>query len=124
MFATIIEANYIAKKDDVLASVLLTAEDEVAIRALSREPGVAEKVRNSIAPSIFGHEDIKLALVLSLFGGEAKEVGQKHRIRGDINVFLLGDPGTAKSQVCHFHLIFVPLLLFLSVHPISLSESL
>jgi DNA replication licensing factor MCM2 len=99
VFATIIEANYIAKKDDVLASAMLTAEDEFAIRALSREPGIAEKVRNSIAPSIFGHEDIKLALMLSLFGGEAKEVGQKHRIRGDINVLLLGDPGTAKSQV-------------------------
>lgn len=53
---------------------------------------------NSIAPSIYGHNYIKKALALAMFGGEAKDVGGKHRIRGDINVLLLGDPGTAKSQ--------------------------
>lgn len=42
--------------------------------------------------------DVKTALALSMFGGEAKDVGGKHKIRGDINVLLLGDPGTAKSQ--------------------------
>ena len=52
----------------------------------------------SIAPSIYGHDDIKRALALSLFGGEAKDPGGKHKIRGDINVLLCGDPGTAKSQ--------------------------
>ena len=53
---------------------------------------------NSIAPSIYGYPFIKKALALAMFGGEAKDVGGKHRIRGDINVLLLGDPGTAKSQ--------------------------
>lgn len=43
---------------------------------------------------------MKTAIALSLFGGCAKDVNAKHRIRGDINVLLLGDPGTAKSQVC------------------------
>ena len=51
-----------------------------------------------MAPSIYGHEGIKTAIALSLFGGVSKDVGGKHRIRGDINVLLLGDPGTAKSQ--------------------------
>ena len=49
------------------------------------------------APSIYGHRDVKTAIALALFGGEPKEL-PKHRIRGDINVLILGDPGTAKSQ--------------------------
>ena len=52
----------------------------------------------SVAPSIYGHEDIKRAIALSLFGGEPKDPGGKHRVRGDINVLMCGDPGTAKSQ--------------------------
>jgi DNA replication licensing factor MCM2 len=52
----------------------------------------------SIAPSIYGHSNIKRALALALFGGQSKVVGEKHRMRGDINVLMMGDPGTAKSQ--------------------------
>ena len=56
------------------------------------------QICKSIAPSIYGHEDVKTGLALALFGGQEKNVGGKHRLRGDINVLLLGDPGTAKSQ--------------------------
>jgi DNA replication licensing factor MCM2 len=61
-----------------------------------------EKVIASIAPSIYGHTDIKTAVALSLFGGVPKEAQGQHIIRGDINVLLLGDPGTAKSQVLKY----------------------
>lgn len=67
------------------------------IRNLSREPKIANKIFNSIAPSIYGHDFIKKGLCLAMFGGEPKDVGGKHKIRGDINMLLLGDPGTAKS---------------------------
>ena len=56
------------------------------------------KVFASIAPSVYGHEDIKRGIALSLFGGEPKDPGGKHKVRGDINVLMCGDPGTAKSQ--------------------------
>lgn len=56
------------------------------------------QIAKSIAPSIYGHEDIKTAIALAMFGGQEKNVEGKHRLRGDINVLLLGDPGTAKSQ--------------------------
>lgn len=56
------------------------------------------QIVKSIAPSIYGHEDIKTAIALAMFGGQEKNVRGKHRLRGDINVLLLGDPGTAKSQ--------------------------
>lgn len=98
MFSTIIEANHINKKEDLFAAFRLTEEDERQIRALARDERIRKRIIKSIAPSIYGHEDIKTAIALSLFGGVAKDINRKHRIRGDINVLLLGDPGTAKSQ--------------------------
>lgn len=65
---------------------------------LAADPRVGERIIKSIAPSIYGHEFIKTALALSLFGGQSKQATASHRLRGDINLLLLGDPGTAKSQ--------------------------
>nr|VWP01020.1 V-type proton ATPase catalytic subunit A (V-ATPase subunit A) (EC [Ganoderma boninense] len=98
VFSTILEANHINKKEDQFAAFRLTEEDEKEIRALARDDRIRKRIIKSIAPSIYGHEDIKTALALSLFGGVPKDINRKHRIRGDINVLLLGDPGTAKSQ--------------------------
>lgn len=102
VFATMLEANHVVKSHDQLAGFRLTEEDEREIRALSRDPQIVDKIVHSIAPSIFGHDDIKTAVALSLFGGVSKEAQGKHAIRGDINVLLLGDPGTAKSQVLKY----------------------
>jgi DNA replication licensing factor MCM2 len=102
VFATILEANNVVKSHDELAGFRLTDEDEKAIRALSKDKDVVDKIIQSIAPSIYGHTDIKTAVACSLFGGVPKNVGGKHNIRGDINVLLLGDPGTAKSQVLKY----------------------
>lgn len=98
VFSTIIEANHINKKEDQFAAFRLTEEDERQIRALARDDRVRKRIVKSIAPSIYGHEDIKTAIALSLFGGVTKDINHKHRLRGDINILLLGDPGTAKSQ--------------------------
>jgi DNA replication licensing factor MCM2 len=102
VFATILEANNVIKSHDQLAGFRLTEEDEHEIRKLSKDPQIVDKVINSIAPSIYGHTDIKTAVALSLFGGVAKTTKGAHHIRGDINVLLLGDPGTAKSQVLKY----------------------
>ena len=102
VFATIIEANHVVKSHDQLAGFQLTEEDERHIRALSRDPAIVDKIVSSISPSIYGHEDIKTAVALSLFGGVSKETQGKMSIRGDINVLLLGDPGTAKSQILKY----------------------
>jgi len=98
VFATVIEANYITKQDDKMAIANLTDEDVRDIIKLSKDQQIGDRVMASIAPSIYGHKDIKRALALALFGGVAKDPGGKHKLRGDINILLCGDPGTAKSQ--------------------------
>jgi len=104
VFSTIIEANNVIRRDDMLASFKLTEDDEQRIRRLAAEENILERITASIAPSICGHTDVKLAIALALFGGETHVLRSKgqHRIRGDINVLLLGDPGTAKSQFLKF----------------------
>lgn len=97
VFNTVILANNISKKSSQ-ATARAPAEVEAEIIKLSKRPDIAQVLYNSFAPSIHGHENIKIAMLLSLFGGVAKQFENKHRIRGDINVLLLGDPGTAKSQ--------------------------
>ncbi|KAH0372415.1 MCM-domain-containing protein, partial [Aureobasidium melanogenum] len=102
VFATVLEANHVVKSHDQLSGFRLTEDDEKQIRAMKDDPQIINKIINSIAPSIYGHTDIKTAVALSLFGGVSKEAQGKHAIRGDINVLLLGDPGTAKSQVLKY----------------------
>lgn len=98
VFATVLQANYISKKEDKLSFQTLSDEDVKAIVELSKDERIATRIFASIAPSIYGHEDIKRGIAMSLFGGEPKNPGGKHKLRGDINILLCGDPGTAKSQ--------------------------
>ena len=99
VFSTLIESNHIARRDDVFAQHGLTDKDRRDILRLGRDPRIGERIVRSIAPSIYGVSHVKMAVALALFGGCPKNVNNKHRIRGDINVLLLGDPGTAKSQL-------------------------
>jgi DNA replication licensing factor MCM2 len=97
VFSTCIEANHV----EVLSNqehCELTEEDIAEVIALSKNPSISSLIFSSVAPFIHGHEDVKRAIALSLFGAESKNIDSKHRIRGDINVLLLGDPGTGKSQ--------------------------
>lgn len=99
IFSTQFEVVSVKKRENEYADFELNEDDKTRIVSLSREPDIRDRIVNSIAPSIFGHKDVKTVLALALFGGETRYLSEKgHRIRGDINVLLLGDPGTAKSQ--------------------------
>ena len=84
------------------ADVAFTQEEEETFRRLAAKPGVHDVIARSIAPSIFGSDDIKKAIACLLFGGSRKKLPDGLIRRGDINVLLLGDPGTAKSQLLKF----------------------
>merc|ERR1719431_1961541 len=79
-----------------------TQEEEESFRRIAQQPNVYETIAKSIAPSIYGSEDIKKAIACLLFGGSRKRLPDGLTRRGDINVLLLGDPGTAKSQLLKF----------------------
>lgn len=72
---------------------------EETIEKMSKDPNMYSLLAKSIAPEIYGHEDVKKALLLLLVGGVTREMGDGMKIRGDINMCLMGDPGVAKSQL-------------------------
>ncbi len=78
-----------------------TPEEEAKILELSRDPWVHKKIMSSIAPSIFGLEHIKEAIMYLLFGGVSKSLPDVN-VRGEMNALLIGDPGTAKSQLLQY----------------------
>lgn len=80
----------------------ITEDDQERFEDMKKQPDIYEKISKSVAPSIFGHPDIKKAIACLLFGGCAKRLPDGMRLRGDINVLLLGDPSVAKSQFLKF----------------------
>jgi len=96
-------------------------EDEEQILELSRDPVIYDKIVSSVAPSIYGYEDIKEALALQLFSGVVKNLPDGSRIRGDIHVMLVGDPGIAKSQLLRYVVKLSPRGVFTSGRSASAS---
>ena len=85
-----------------------TGEDLRRIKELSKNKEVFKILANSIAPGIFGHENIKKALVLQLLGGNETNLEDGTHLRGDINILMIGDPSTAKSQFLRYMLNIAP----------------
>ncbi|MEM0362585.1 MAG: minichromosome maintenance protein MCM [Sulfolobaceae archaeon] len=101
VFDIYMKVNSIEVSQKVLDEVVIGEDDEKKIKELAKDPWIRERIIASIAPSIHGHLEIKEALALALFGGVTK-VQPDTRIRGDIHVLIIGDPGTAKSQMLQF----------------------
>lgn len=80
----------------------MTDEIAMQVEELKQDRALFTKLAKSIAPEIYGHEDVKKCLLLLLVGGVTKEMGDGMHIRGDINVCLMGDPGVAKSQLLKY----------------------
>ena len=80
----------------------ISPEDEKMIKALGQGTDVYQRLVDSFAPHIQGHALIKEAILLLIVGSNQRSLGDGSKIRGDINVFLVGDPGTAKSEMLKF----------------------
>ena len=97
-----IEANNIESIEKAFGEVELDDLDVKEIKKLSQDEKIFEKLKNSIAPSIYGHDRVKDALVLQLMGGVRKFKEDGTTTRGDIHILLVGDPGSGKSQMLTF----------------------
>ena len=89
-------------------------EEEQEFLELSRRPDLYNVMAECIAPSIYGNADIKKAILCLLLGGSKKILPDGMKLRGDINVLLLGDPGTAKSQLLKFVEKAAPIAIYTS----------
>ena len=102
IFNLYLEANYIDVVGKETELVQITLEDEKRILEAAQDPWIDRKLVHSIAPSIYGYEDIKEAILYLLLGGVPKLLSDGVSIRGDSHSLIIGDPGTAKSQLLQY----------------------
>ncbi len=102
LFKPYLEANYVEVVSKENLDLEITPEDVEKILELSRRKDIRELIINTIAPSIYGYEKIKKAIATLLFGGVPKVYPDGVKVRGDIHILLVGDPGTAKSQILRY----------------------
>ena len=112
-FKTILIANNVillsSKSGGGIAQATITDTDIRNINKISKKKNVFELLSQSLAPSIYGHDHIKKAILLMLLGGMEKNLENGTHLRGDINILMVGDPSTAKSQLLRFVLNTAPL---------------
>lgn len=112
-FRTLILANNVimlsSKSGGGIAHAAITDTDIRNINKISKKRNVFELLSQSLAPSIYGHDHIKKAILLMLLGGMEKNLANGTHLRGDINILMVGDPSTAKSQLLRFVLNTAPL---------------
>ncbi|MGZ4913501.1 MAG: minichromosome maintenance protein MCM, partial [Halobacteriota archaeon] len=107
-FDLFLDANSIEVEDKEFQEIEISPEDEAEIRALAENPEIDKAIVGSIAPSIFGYENVKEAIALQLFSGVPKFLPDGSHIRGDIHILLVGDPGIAKSQILRYVVQLAP----------------
>ncbi|MDP8888263.1 MAG: minichromosome maintenance protein MCM [Thermoproteota archaeon] len=103
-----------SKETRSVERIMISSEDERQIRTIASKPDAYEKLIASFAPHIYGHEPIKEAILLLIVGSVTKRLEDGSTRRGDINVLLVGDPGTAKSEMLKFTAKIAPRGLYTS----------
>lgn len=101
-FLTYIKLNNLEIFGKELETIEISPEDEKKILKVAKSDFVHKDIIDSIAPSIYGYDDVKEAIMCLLFGGVPKVTYEGVPIRGDVHVLILGDPGTAKSQMLKY----------------------
>lgn len=93
---------------------MFTMHERHEVTRMKQEDNLYQKLAKSIAPSVYGHLDIKKGILLQLFGGIQKKTKEGIKLRGDINICIVGDPATAKSQFLKYICSFLPRAIYTS----------
>ncbi|KAM0199585.1 hypothetical protein ACHAPA_006896 [Fusarium lateritium] len=113
LFKTMILTNNVvllsSKSGGGVATATITDTDIRNINKVAKKKNLLELLSQSLAPSIYGHDYVKKAILLMLLGGMEKNLENGTHLRGDINILMVGDPSTAKSQLLRFVLNTAPL---------------
>lgn len=96
---TFLEASNVTQTKKSYADEYVDEETKLELEELKKDPAVYDRLAKSIAPEIFGSVDVKKALLLLLLGAPPKKLPDGMRLRGDLHICLMGDPGVAKSQL-------------------------
>ncbi len=107
-FDLVLDGISIDIEDKEFEDIELSKDDIEEIRARGKDPEIYKKVIRSIAPSIYGYDEVKEAMALQLFSGIPKSLPDGTRIRGDFHILLVGDPGVAKSQLLRYGVKLAP----------------
>jgi len=102
LFDINLELNSVEFEEHEYEEVTITPEEEQAIRELAASPDIFKKIAGSISPTIYGYPLEKETLALQLFGGIQKKMDDGTRIRGDVHILLVGDPGVAKTMILRY----------------------
>jgi len=99
VYGRYLDVNSLEETAKEFSEVDVSKEEEAEIKRLSKNPQIYEMLAQSVAPAIYGHDTVKLSIALQLFGGVTKHLPNDQKIRGNIHVLLIGDPGCGKSQL-------------------------
>ncbi|MDV3293340.1 MAG: minichromosome maintenance protein MCM [Nitrososphaerales archaeon] len=114
LFRSQIDCNYVEVRGKEAEQIQITRQDEALIKSVAKSPDAFEKLIGSMAPAILGHEPEKEAILLLLVGGVSTILPDGTKLRGDVNILMVGDPGTAKSEMLKFAAQVAPRGLFAS----------
>ena len=109
VFPTKLQCNNISILGKEVGGVHLVGDDVANVKTIAARDDVLDIMARSLCPTIFGHDYIKKALVLQLLGGCERNLSNKTHLRGDINIMIIGDPSTAKSQLLRSVMEIAPL---------------
>lgn len=97
-----LHVQHVRQNKQSYKDMVLTEEQRQLLEAVTEEGDTYSRLANSIAPEIYGHEDVKKALLLGLVGGVTRQLADGMKLRGNVHLCLMGDPGVAKSQLLRY----------------------